>query len=74
MRSLMLIILMLYRKVLSPIAWGLGARCRFHPTCSEYATEAIARHGAIRASALILKRLLRCGPWSAGGIDHVPVR
>ena len=58
-----------YRYLLSP--W-LGAHCRFHPTCSCYAITAIERHGALRGSAMALRRLLRCHPWHPGGIDPVP--
>lgn len=50
----------------------LPAACRFHPSCSEYAAEAIDRHGALKGGGLALRRLCRCGPWSAGGYDPVP--
>jgi putative membrane protein insertion efficiency factor len=50
----------------------LPRACRFHPSCSEYADEAIARHGAWRGGWLALRRLLRCGPWHPGGVDPVP--
>jgi putative membrane protein insertion efficiency factor len=50
----------------------LPPACRFHPSCSEYADEALARHGAWRGGALALKRLCRCGPWHPGGYDPVP--
>ena len=60
-----------YRRWISPM---LPPACRFHPTCSEYAAEAIARHGAARGSALAAKRLARCHPWCEGGIDPVPPR
>lgn len=46
--------------------------CRFHPTCSTYAVEAIDRHGALRGAGLTLRRLVRCHPWNPGGVDHVP--
>lgn len=46
--------------------------CRFHPTCSTYAVEAIERHGALRGGGLALRRLGRCHPWNPGGVDHVP--
>lgn len=59
----------LYQLCLSPL---LGPSCRYAPTCSEYAREAIARHGVARGGWLSLKRLLRCHPWSRGGYDPVP--
>ncbi len=52
----------------------VGRNCRFAPTCSEYASEAIATHGAIRGSWLALKRLFRCHPWGGSGYDPVPPR
>ena len=51
---------------------ALPARCRFYPTCSAYAAEAIARHGTARGSWLALRRLVKCAPWHPGGVDHVP--
>ena len=59
----------LYRLLFS--AW-LGASCRFEPTCSVYATEALERHGAARGSYLTLRRIARCQPWCQGGHDPVP--
>jgi putative membrane protein insertion efficiency factor len=47
-------------------------RCKFHPTCSEYAAQAVERFGVLKGSALALKRLLRCHPWSLGGLDPIP--
>jgi putative membrane protein insertion efficiency factor len=52
----------------------IGANCRFHPSCSEYAVEALAVHGALRGSALAARRILRCNPWTEGGYDPVPNR
>ncbi len=47
-------------------------RCRFHPTCSAYATESIQVHGALRGSVYAVRRIGRCHPWNPGGVDHVP--
>lgn len=58
-----------YRLLLSP--W-LGASCRFEPTCSVYALQALERHGAAHGSYLSLKRIARCQPWCQGGHDPVP--
>ncbi|MCA2212735.1 membrane protein insertion efficiency factor YidD [Jidongwangia harbinensis] len=58
-----------YRRYLSP---ALPARCRFYPSCSAYALQALARHGALRGSALAIWRLLRCHPFHPGGFDPVP--
>lgn len=58
-----------YRVTLSPL---LGGHCRFEPSCSRYAEEAIARHGAARGAWLALRRLARCQPFSAAGFDPVP--
>jgi putative membrane protein insertion efficiency factor len=58
-----------YARAISP---ALPARCRFYPTCSAYAAEAIARHGALRGGWLALRRLVKCAPWHPGGVDLVP--
>ncbi|HEX6969151.1 MAG TPA: membrane protein insertion efficiency factor YidD [Micromonosporaceae bacterium] len=58
-----------YRRWVSP---ALPARCRFYPSCSAYALEAIAKHGAPRGSLLAIRRLLRCQPFHPGGYDPVP--
>ncbi len=58
-----------YRLTLSP--W-IGHHCRFQPTCSAYALEALARHGGLKGSWMALKRILRCHPWGGSGVDNVP--
>lgn len=58
-----------YRYFVSPM---LAPSCRFHPSCSAYAEEALQRHGALRGSWLAARRVCRCGPWSDGGVDPVP--
>ncbi|MBC7092522.1 membrane protein insertion efficiency factor YidD [Candidatus Bipolaricaulota bacterium] len=59
----------LYQRGISPF---LPRRCRFYPTCSEYAVQALLRHGLLKGGGLALRRLLRCGPWHPGGYDPVP--
>jgi putative membrane protein insertion efficiency factor len=58
-----------YKRFVSPV---MPPACRFHPTCSEYAAEAIETHGALKGTALAAGRLMRCHPWNAGGFDPVP--
>jgi putative membrane protein insertion efficiency factor len=69
MRPVLIGIIQLYRLFISPL---LGPNCRFYPTCSCYAQEAIRHHGAVRGSWLGLRRILRCHPWHPGGYDPVP--
>jgi putative membrane protein insertion efficiency factor len=68
-RLLLLGLIHLYR---AAFGGALGGRCRFHPTCSAYALEAVRLHGAVKGSALAIWRVLRCSPLTAGGIDPVP--
>lgn len=58
-----------YQMFVSPL---LGPRCRFYPSCSAYAVEAITTHGVLRGLYLAVRRLLRCHPWNPGGLDPVP--
>jgi len=63
------VLIRFYQVVLSPF---VGQHCRFYPSCSNYALEAIQRHGSARGSWLAVKRLCRCHPWHPGGVDPVP--
>jgi len=69
MKALLLGLLRIYRYAISPL---LGRNCRFHPCCSEYAVEAVERHGAWRGGWLAIKRVGRCHPFHPGGYDPVP--
>jgi putative membrane protein insertion efficiency factor len=68
-RYLLVPLIRLYQMALSPL---LGPHCRFYPSCSQYALEAIQKHGALAGSWLALRRLLRCHPGHPGGVDLVP--
>jgi len=68
--SVAVIFVELYRKLLSPLLGG--GKCRFWPTCSEYAVQAFNKYGLILGFMLSLRRVLRCGPWSEGGYDPLP--
>ena len=70
-RRVLVTLVLIYRLLFKP--W-LGSSCRFEPTCSTYALDALRRHGAAAGGALALGRLLRCHPWCAGGCDPVPER
>ena len=65
------VLLRAYKLTLSPLA---GARCRFLPTCSEYAAEALIAHGPVRGGWLAARRVCRCHPWGGHGYDPVPER
>lgn len=69
MKWLLLLFIRGYRTLISPM---LPRSCRFYPTCSAYATEAITRHGAIKGSYLSIRRILKCHPWGGSGFDPVP--
>ncbi len=68
-RLALLGLIRLYRLTLS--GW-LGGQCRFYPTCSRYAEDAIRLHGALRGTLMAAWRIARCGPFTGGGVDHVP--
>ncbi|MDD2394077.1 MAG: membrane protein insertion efficiency factor YidD [Eubacteriales bacterium] len=68
MKKLFLMLIRFYKSAISPY---LGNNCRFTPTCSEYAYEAVSRYGALKGSWMALRRLLRCNPFCKGGYDPV---
>ena len=69
MKRILVGLIAAYRVLLSPL---LGPSCRFYPTCSAYAAEAIETHGALRGTWLAVKRISKCHPWHTGGVDPVP--
>ncbi len=71
MTWLLVLLLRGYRYAISPL---YGQVCRYHPTCSAYALEAVTEHGSLRGSWLAVRRIARCHPWAAGGVDPVPPR
>ncbi|MCW2852998.1 MAG: yidD [Nocardioides sp.] len=71
MRYVVIGLLKAYRAVISPL---YGQVCRYHPSCSAYALEAVQQHGTVRGGWLAARRLARCHPWAAGGYDPVPSR
>jgi putative membrane protein insertion efficiency factor len=69
MKAVLLALIRVYQYLFRPL---LGANCRFFPSCSDYAQEALVRHGAAKGSWLALRRILRCHPYHPGGYDPVP--
>lgn len=71
MKYLLIGLLKLYRTFISPL---YGQVCRYYPSCSAYALDAVREHGSLKGSWLAARRVLRCHPWAAGGYDPVPPR
>ena len=69
MKTVLIALIDTYRLLLSPF---FGTQCRFYPTCSAYAREAIEIHGALKGAWLTLRRIGKCHPWHEGGVDNVP--
>jgi hypothetical protein len=70
-RNVVVLLLRAYRVAISPL---YGDVCRYYPSCSAYALQAIQQYGVLIGSALALRRIARCHPWAAGGVDDVPVK
>lgn len=70
MRNTVRLVIRGYQLLVSPV---LGNHCRFYPTCSQYAIEAIDHHGVVRGACLAIRRLSHCHPWHPGGVDPVPL-
>ena len=68
-RNVCIAILVAYRTVVSPL---YGDVCRYYPSCSSYALQAIQQHGAVRGMWMGARRIIRCHPWAAGGVDDIP--
>ncbi|MEZ5315380.1 MAG: membrane protein insertion efficiency factor YidD [Chlamydiales bacterium] len=69
MKNILIFLIHIYRLLISPL---LGPSCRFVPSCSEYAQDALKKHPLFKACWLICKRLIKCGPWNKGGYDPLP--
>lgn len=69
MKKILLRLVKFYKKRISPLK---APCCKYYPTCSAYALEAIEKHGALKGTILSVWRILRCNPWSMGGVDNVP--
>ncbi len=69
MKKIIIALIKCYKKYISPIK---GTKCPYYPTCSDYALEALRKHGALKGSVLALYRIIRCNPFSKGGYDPVP--
>ena len=67
--ALIAVTIVVYQRVLSPF---IGPTCRFYPSCSQYAKEAVLKHGPLRGVSLGIRRIARCNPWNPGGVDPVP--
>ena len=71
MTALAILIVRAYRALVSPLVpRTVGGRCKYHPSCSQYALDALREHGVLRGLVLAGWRLLRCNPWSRGGVDY----
>jgi len=69
MKKILILLLKIYKKVISPIFVAMGIHCKYYPTCSQYMVQAIEKYGVIKGLYLGIKRILRCNPFSKGGYD-----
>lgn len=69
MKKILILILKIYKKILSPIFKCFGVECKYYPTCSTYSMQAIEKYGSIKGIYLSIKRILKCNPFSKGGYD-----
>ena len=71
MKKVILFLIKIYKKIISPMGEYAGVHCKYYPTCSEYTKQAIEKYGVLHGSFLGIKRILRCNPFSKGGYDPV---
>lgn len=71
MKYIFILLVKFYKRFISPL---FPASCKYYPSCSSYALKAFEKHGALKGLVLAVWRILRCNPWSLGGVDHVPDR
>jgi len=69
MKSILIFLIKTYKKYISPILENLGYKCKFYPTCSEYTKQAIEKYGCVKGIFLGIRRILKCNPFSKGGVD-----
>ena len=69
MKKVLVFLIMIYKKIISPIFEMMGVKCKFYPTCSEYTKQAIEKYGCFKGCFLGIKRILKCNPLSKGGYD-----
>ena len=69
MKKLLLFLIKIYKKFISPFFEFFGVKCKYYPTCSEYAKQAIEKYGCLKGLLLSIKRIIRCNPFSKGGYD-----
>jgi len=69
MKSILIFLIKTYKKYISPILEKLGYKCKFYPTCSEYTKQAIEKYGFVKGIFLGIRRILKCNPFSKGGVD-----